>query len=1301
MKDNHKTKQQLVDELGLLRQRVATLEAAETDRKQVEGALRRNEQRFMQFFENGPEYCYMVSPDGIVLDVNRAALKALGYRKNELVGKPLQTVYAPELLPKMKRLFRKWHETGALKDEEMVVITRKGERRTVLLSAGAVTDKDGKVLHSVSIQKDVTERVRMERALAESEERYRLLVENANEAIVVAQDEGLKFANPQASQLMGYSREELTSRPFLEFIHPDDRQMVEERHLMRLAGEELPHVYPFRIIHREGDTKWAEINAVRIDWEGRPATLNLLTDITERKQAEEALRESEEKYRDLTENINDVIYAVDRDGTVTYISPVVEQVLGYRSSEIVGRSFGEFMYQEDMPPAMESFLRVLSGDSTADEYRLRAKSGELRWLRTSNRPIFDGNRVVGARGVLTDVTDRKQADQALRRSEERYRTILEEMEEGYHELDLAGNFTFVNDSMCRMLGYSKEELMGMNYRTYTPAEDVKAIFQEYNRVYRTGEPLKSLSYRTIRKDGSTALAEVSVLPVRNQEGEIVGFRGIRRDVTERKQAEQALCASEERYRTLFESKLDGVCVIDEAMKTLLANQTAADMFGFDSVQELCEANLFDYIAPEERERALTIIAKDMFENDLRQVNEFRCLKKSGEEMWVGAVGTVIDYQGKTAGLASFRDVTERKQAEQALRDSEGRLRAVLDAMAEGVVVIAPDGQIVRANPAAERILGLQRSEIEARNYVAPEWEILRPDGTLMPADEMAGPRAMKERRLVKDVEMGVRRPDGSVCWINVSAALLLEETGHLQGVVGTFVDVTNRKQAEEALRQSEERYRTILDNMEGGYFEVDIAGNFTFVNDALCRHLGYSREEMIGMNNRAYMDEENAEQVHKTFNEVYRSGKPAKWFSWELIRKNGERRFVEASVYPLSNEAGENIGFRGISNDITERKQAEEERRELEQKAHLASRLASVGEMASGIAHEINNPLTAVIGYSQLLMAKDLPEDIRGDIGAIHDGSQRVAGVVKRLLAFARQQRLEREYVNINEIIETTLALRTYEMETGNVKVKAYLDPMLPATIADGAQLQQVFLNLIINAETEMRLAHGKGNLLVKTEAIDNTIRISFEDDGPGIASENLQRIFEPFFTTREVGEGTGLGLSVCHGIVSEHGGTIHVESQLRKGATFIVELPIVTESEQLKLAEPEAEEPRRVAGAKILAVDDEPLILQLVRQVLTREGYEVETVDNATEALERIKGQRYSLILLDIKMPGMSGTELYRRIQRMARPLARRVLFITGDVIGASTTAFFARTKAPHISKPFDGAQLKREVNRMLAENP
>ncbi|MFC2003375.1 response regulator [Chloroflexota bacterium] len=272
-------------------------------------------------------------------------------------------------------------------------------------------------------------------------------------------------------------------------------------------------------------------------------------------------------------------------------------------------------------------------------------------------------------------------------------------------------------------------------------------------------------------------------------------------------------------------------------------------------------------------------------------------------------------------------------------------------------------------------------------------------------------------------------------------------------------------------------------------------------------------------------------------------------------------------------------------------------------------------------------------------------------------------------------------------------------MESSNIKVTPQLDPDLPETMADAGQLQQVFLNIVLNAEVEMENAHSKGSLSVKTERIDNTIRVSFKDAGPGIPKKNLERIFDPFFTTREVGRGAGLGLSVSHGIVTQHGGKIYARSTFGKGATFIVELPVITKAEQLKLTEPTSREPERVSKARILLVDDEPMVQQFLTEILSEEGHEVEIVDNGNDALEKFESDNYDLILLDIKLPGMSGIELYKHLQKKAKSLVRRVIFITGDTMSTDTMVFIKSAQTPYITKPFDTELLKKDVDRILSQ--
>ncbi len=865
----------------------------------------------------------------------------------------------------------------------------------------------------------------------------------------------------------------------------------------------------------------------------------------------------------------DLLSLVDRNYIYRAVNDSYLRVHNRSREEIVGHSARELLGPEAFDKSIKDYVdRCLAGEQVRYQSWVNYPTLGRRFMDVSYHPCFDVDGTIsGVLADIHDITDLQTTKEALIQSEERYQTILQEIQDSYFEANLAGNFTFFNETTHRDLGYSREELMGMNYRAYAAPEDAETMYKAFNQVYRTGKTIRTTAFKVVTKDGVIKFAESWVSPLRNERGEIVGFRGLSRDITEHKRVEEALRQSEERYRTILDEMQDDYFEVDLAGNFTFVNEANARQLGYPK-EELIGMDYRGYIHP------------DDVENVYKTFNQ-----------------------------------------------------------------VYREGQPIRA------------------------------------------------------CVFKIVRKDGSTGLGELSVFPLRNDKGEIIGFRGIGRDIAERMQMIEALRQSEERYRTVLEDMEESYYEIDLAGNFTFFNDALCRRLGYSREELMGMNYRVFTPPENVKKVLETYNRVYRTGEPVKSFPVERIRKDGTRIFAEFSAFPLQNEKGEIIGFRGIVRDVTERKQAELERKQMEQRAQFASRLASVGELASGVAHEINNPLTGVIGYAHLLLdRKDISQDIRHDLEIINEGAQRVAAIIRKLLTFARQQKPEQRFANINEIISTTLDLRTYELASNNIRVAFQPARDLPMTIVDSGQLQQVFLNLIINAETEMKLAKGGGKLSIKTEQVDNTIRISFKDNGPGIAKENLEKIFDPFFTTREVGQGTGLGLNVCHGIITEHKGKIWVESKLGRGANFIVELPIVAEDSQLVLLEPAVEEPKKVTKAKILVIDDEPVIRQFVSRVLSEEGHEVEAVDKAEDALKKIKSKRYRLILLDIKMPGISGIELYKQFQEIAPSLMKRVVFITGDVMGKRTTDFLAKTKALYMMKPFDAEQLKTEINRILA---
>ena len=372
------------------------------------------------------------------------------------------------------------------------------------------------------------------------------------------------------------------------------------------------------------------------------------------------------------------------------------------------------------------------------------------------------------------------------------------------------------------------------------------------------------------------------------------------------------------------------------------------------------------------------------------------------------------------------------------------------------------------------------------------------------------------------------------------------------------VPFKNLKDCEWAFREIEGKLRLMFESVSEGIVVTDLNGVIIDVNNRVVEILGFgSIEDVVGRSVFEYIaphDHEKAAADMQTTleREEFRP------LEYTYLRADGSEFPGEISAGIIKDNSNKPIGFIVIARDITERKRWEQEREELWKQAHIDSRLTTVSEMAAGIAHEINNPLTGVIGYAQMLLRKELPEDIKKKMAIIYESGERVTSIVNKMLTFAHHYKPERTPVNINALIETTLEMRSIAMKTNNINVTTQLKLELPQITADGGQLQQAFLNIILNAETEMKLAHGKGNFSIKTERSNNTIRISFTDDGMGIAKENLERVFDPFFTTREVGQGKGLGLSMSHGIISLHDGKIYARSIFGKGATFIVELPII-----------------------------------------------------------------------------------------------------------------------------------------------
>ncbi|MEK6531921.1 MAG: response regulator [Deltaproteobacteria bacterium] len=402
------------------------------------------------------------------------------------------------------------------------------------------------------------------------------------------------------------------------------------------------------------------------------------------------------------------------------------------------------------------------------------------------------------------------------------------------------------------------------------------------------------------------------------------------------------------------------------------------------------------------------------------------------------------------------------------------------------------------------------------------------------------------------------------------------------------------------------------------------------------------------------------------------------------------------TTFPVFNAKGEVWASVHIARDITQEKL-------LRAQLLHSEKLSSVGKLVAGIAHELNNPLMGIMGFSQILM--DMPgdkkvSDIKEKLNKIYHESLRTAKIVQNLLTFARTKKTEREFQSINDIIKHTIEFREYSLRANNIKVVLDLDQRLPKTMVDLFQMQQVFINIINNAEDAMVSRKAPGTLEIKTRKLRGRIEITFKDTGPGIPKEIINKVFDPFFTTKDVGKGTGLGLSITHGIIIEHGGTIDMISPESGGAMVVIELPIV-EKEQwatVKKAVESGAAGVQPSGKSVLIADDELSIREALHDILAREGYRVETVSDGKEALNSLEKNRFSLIITDVKMPGMSGMELYDAVSNRHAYLRDKIIILTGDVFSQDIKDFISKRKCPFILKPFEPKELTDLVKQVLS---
>jgi PAS domain S-box-containing protein len=885
--------------------------------------------------------------------------------------------------------------------------------------------------------------------------------------------------------------------------------------------------------------------------------------------------------------------------------------------------------------------------------------------------------------VVTDISDRKAMEQALRESEQRFRAVVDVQGEFIIRQRPDGMLTFVNDAFCRFRGMTREQMLGgYNDLAALPAPAQDEVLRQWARL-SPERPSASYDIALEEADGSVRWEQWSDTAIFDAGRRLVEYQSVGRDVTEQKVAGAALRESEERLRTIAEGvPLPVTIARTDVPEILFANARAIEAFGL-TIGPQPEVIARTWVRAIDRVVLLERLAisgrVDNYEVELRRVD--------GSTLWALVSARAMSFDGKPAMFTAIADISEQKAMEEALRASEARLAAFMDHAPVGMYVKDREGRYVVANPEMAKVFGRPVAEMLGRT--AADSPATHDMGVITRSDAevLETGRGLVVEEYTPDLD--------AYRWDMVIRFPIRDAHGQITHIGGFDVDIAERKRAEQQLRESEQRFRVLAEVHPVPLVIVGVENaTIIFASPACAAMFDVPLSRLIGQSILSFYHDPADRQVIMA--RVLREGGLK---DYEVMMRRGDGTpFWTAFTSKLITFEGKEAVVAAYT-DLTEKKRAEAELERQREALLHNEKMSALGSLLTSVAHELNNPLSVVVGQATMLeeLSGGSAEAVRA--AKIRAAADRCARIVKTFLAMARSKAPERREVQVNEVIRAALEIAAYGLNSTGAQIELQLAPDLPPLWADADQLHQVFTNLIINAKQAMQSAPGSRRLTIRTraDAERDAVMIEVEDTGPGIAPELGERIFEPFFTTKPQGVGTGIGLSVSKRIVAAHGGEIGVSAAPAGGACFRIRLPRAQQPPAAG-AEDAPHLAAPAANARVLVVDDEPEIGEVLAEILRLDGFLVDVATGGRRAIERLGQIAYDLVISDLRMPDLDGPALYRELERNWPHLTRRILFVTGDTLSVDTSEFIAASGAPVIEKPFDAQRIRQLAAEQVA---